>query len=279
MVKKGLGRGLSALIPGLSSDQNLLEEVAVNEIEPNPHQPRKNFDQEGFLELVASVKQHGVIQPVVVRRKNNGYEIVAGERRWRAAKEAGLKTVPALVRNSTDVESLEIALIENIQRENLNPLEEALAYQQLATICGCTHADLAEKVGKNRVTITNTLRLLQLPQEIQRLILENKLSSGHAKAVLICQKPENQIKLANKIAAEGLSVREAEQLAKLTNLESAKTSKATAPLELKRAARKLGKLLGFKVKVKVARGKTKLEIEVNSVEKLEKTLANFGVKL
>lgn len=268
MVKKGLGRGLSALIPGLASDNNLLEEVSVDAIKPNPNQPRKSFDQEVFAELVASVKQHGLVQPLVLRRKDNGYELVAGERRWRAAKEAGLKTVPAVVKDSTDIESLEIALIENIQRENLNPIEEALAYQRLAEISNCTHADLAQKVGKNRTTVTNLLRLLQLPDEIKALVLENKVSSGHARALLICESKEKQMKLAEKIIKEDLSVRQVEQLAKLANLEETKSSRTTVPLELKRAARKLAKVFGFKVKAKVVRGKTKLEIEVDSLEKL-----------
>lgn len=268
MVKRGLGRGLSALIPGLASDQNLVEQVAVEEIKPNPNQPRKNFNEDSFSELVVSIKQHGVVQPVVVRHGDHGYELIAGERRWRAAREAGLKTIPAIIRNSNEVESLELALVENIQREDLNPIEEALAYQRLADICGCTHAELAQKVGKNRATVSNIFRLLQLPEEVKALVLENKLSSGHAKAILICSQPETQIKLAQKIVAEGLSVRQAEQLAKLASIELTKTSKQKAPLQLKRAARKLSKLLGFKVKAKIVRGKHKLEIEIDSVDRL-----------
>ncbi|MDP3012679.1 MAG: ParB/RepB/Spo0J family partition protein, partial [Candidatus Subteraquimicrobiales bacterium] len=175
MIKRGLGKGLGALIPIPDAGEVRIEEILIDNIIPNPNQPRKHFDPQAFEELVSSIKEFGLIQPIVVRTKENNFEIIAGERRWRAAKEAGLATIPAIIRNSTDTESLEMALIENIQRENLNAVEEATAYHQLIEDFDLTQGELASKLGKSRAAIANTLRLLDLPEEIKSLIAEGNL--------------------------------------------------------------------------------------------------------
>lgn len=271
MAKRGLGRGLSSLIPTLGSTADVvLEEIPVGDISPSPNQPRKQFDQEAFEELVASIGRHGLVQPVVVRPKGSGFELVAGERRWRAAKEAGLKTVPAIVKQSTDGQSLELALIENIQREDLNALEEAAAYQKLIGDFKLTQAELADRVGKNRTTITNTLRLLQLPDSIKQLILEGQLSSGHARALLALENEDQQRKLAEKVLAEGLSVRQTESLVRLWQL-AADGAPARPPVRsFGTAARQLAGALSARVRVRMSGGKGKIEIEFKSEEELKR---------
>jgi ParB family chromosome partitioning protein len=213
--RSGLGRGLGALIPtDITGDSGSgLREVPVGSIAPNPHQPRAYFDEEALASLTASIAELGVLQPVLVRELGDErYELIAGERRWRAAKRAGLPSIPVVVREVDEVLSLEQALVENLHREDLNPLEEAAAYQQLMEDFELTQEAVAQKVGKSRSAVANTLRLFQLPPSIQRLVAENQLSAGHAKALLGSPDRSFQEALAKQIVAEGFSVREAEEL-------------------------------------------------------------------
>ena len=212
--RSGLGRGLGALIPSdiTGSTGSALREVPVGSILPNPHQPRAYFDEEALASLTASVAELGVLQPILVRElPDDRYELIAGERRWRAAKRAGLPSIPVVVRTVDEVLSLEQALVENLHREDLNPLEEAAAYQQLIEDFDLTQDAVAQKVGKSRSSVANTLRLFQLPPSIQRLVAENELAAGHAKALLGTPDRAFQESLAKRIVAEGLSVRETEE--------------------------------------------------------------------
>ena len=212
--RSGLGRGLGALIPPEGSDAStsMLREVAVGDIRPNTNQPRRHFDEEALLSLVASVRALGVLQPVLVRELDeSSYELIAGERRWRAAKRAGLTTVPAVVRDADEAASLEQAVVENLHRQDLNPLEEAAAYQQLVEDFGYTHDQLARRVGKSRAAVSNTLRLFQLPPSIQRHVADGQLSAGHARALLGTPDRAFQEALARRIIAEGLPVRAVEE--------------------------------------------------------------------
>jgi ParB family transcriptional regulator, chromosome partitioning protein len=212
--RSGLGRGLGALIPpeaapggGVTSN---LREVPVARVQPNPNQPRRHFDEEALSALVASVRELGVLQPPLVREVGDGFELIAGERRWRAAKRAGLTTIPVLVREADDLSSLEQAVVENLHRQDLNPLEEAAAYTQLLEDFSLTHEQLATRVGRSRAAVTNTLRLFQLPPAIQRLVAEGQLSAGHARALLGTPDRTYQETLAYRVVAEGLSVRATE---------------------------------------------------------------------
>jgi ParB family chromosome partitioning protein len=212
--RSGLGKGLGALIPTDITGEagSALREVPVGSIAPNPHQPRAYFDEESLASLTASVAELGVLQPILVRElPDDRFELIAGERRWRAAKRAGLPSIPVVVRDVDDVLSLEQALVENLHREDLNPLEEAAAYQQLMEDFSLTQEQVAQKVGKSRSSVANTLRLFQLPPSIQRLVAENQLAAGHAKALLGTPDRAFQELLAKRIVAEGLSVREAEE--------------------------------------------------------------------
>ena len=221
--RSGLGRGLGALIPTDITGEigSALREVPVETIAPNPHQPRSYFDEEALATLTASVAELGVLQPVLVREvEEDRFELIAGERRWRAAKRAGLPTIPVVVRSVDEVLSLEQALVENLHREDLNPLEEAAAYQQLMEDFDLTQEQVAQKVGKSRSAVANTLRLFQLPPSIQRLVAENQLSAGHAKALLGTPDRVFQERLARDIVARGTSVRDAEEAVRLHNEET-----------------------------------------------------------
>jgi ParB family transcriptional regulator, chromosome partitioning protein len=209
----GLGRGLSALIPGAAEEGGLVE-VPVGAIGPNPRQPRGAFEEESLAAMAASIREVGVLQPIVVRRRDRGYELVAGERRLRAARLAGLATVPAVIRETDESESLREALIENIHREDLAPLELAAAFQELQDDLGVSQEELAERLGYSRPHVANTIRLLQLPSEVQRLVAEGGLSAGHARALLALEDGEAQKTLGLRIAAEDLSVRQVEDLVK-----------------------------------------------------------------
>lgn len=218
MEKKALGKGLSALLPDSLPtipplDRDMTQDIPLDRIVPNRYQPRQIFDSNELARLADSVKRNGVLQPVLVRRKADGlFELIAGERRYRAAKLAGLKSIPAVVRNTNDEQTMELALIENLLREDLNPIEEARAYQRLITEFGLTQEAIAQRVGKDRSSIANSLRLLNLPNEIKELIESFKLSPGHAKVLLGVSRPDLQIKLAHRILEGQLSVRQAEQL-------------------------------------------------------------------
>lgn len=280
MAKGGLGRGLSALIPTRGEKEGFetnLREIAVESIVPNPNQPRKQMDDQALAELVASIKEFGIVQPVVVRPVGAGYELVVGERRWRAAQQAGLKEIPAIIRTSTSTESLEMALIENLQREDLNAIEEALAYKQLIEDFSISQGDIAKRVGKDRATVANTLRLLQLPAEIQRQVINGDITSGHARSLLALQGDAFQSKLARRIAREDLSVRQVEDIIKRWRSGEIATQKAPAParkpLQPKGLAvlgEKLADYLQTPVKVRISRKKGKIEIEFATLDDLER---------
>jgi ParB family chromosome partitioning protein len=215
--RSGLGKGLSSLIPhagaepAADGDTPVMAEIAVSDITPNPNQPRVHFDEESLTELAASIAQIGMLQPVLLRRADPGYQLIAGERRWRAAKRAGLATVPAVVRVSDDISAVEEALVENLHRQDLTALEEAAAYLQLIEDFQLTHDEVAQRIGKSRSAVTNTLRLLGLPPEVQRLLADGKLTAGHAKALLGTPDRMLQERLAKQAASEGWSVRSTEQ--------------------------------------------------------------------
>jgi ParB family transcriptional regulator, chromosome partitioning protein len=290
--RSGLGRGLGALIPtDITGDAGTgLREVPVGSITPNPHQPRNYFDEESLASLTASVAELGVLQPVLVREiGDDRFELIAGERRWRAAKRAGLPSIPVVVREVDEVLSLEQALVENLHREDLNPLEEAAAYQQLLEDFELTQEAVAQKVGKSRSAVANTLRLFQLPPSIQRLVAENQLSGGHAKALLGTPDRAFQDALAKQIVAEGLSVREAEDLVRRHNEaaeseaepEEPTTPGAPAPAPAAKRLRAPGLLeleellashLDTRVSVAMAGndGKGKVVVEFAGLEDLER---------
>ena len=277
MQKQALGKGLGALIPDLSAlNDKEKKALGINEIEldkivPNEYQPRKVFDDEKLKELAASIKEQGVIQPVIVHRAGSGYELIAGERRWRASRLAGLKTIPALVKEATKRELLEMALIENIQREDLNPLEAAEAYKRLQDEFKLTQEDLAKRVGKERSTVTNFLRILSLPKEIKHELATGSLSMGHAKALLSLERVRDQLQAALLIGKKGLSVREAEALAsRLKN--PPKEKKARLSHELKAVEEKLKKALGTKVSFASKSKGGKIVIEYYSTEELDRIL-------
>jgi ParB family chromosome partitioning protein len=230
--RSGLGRGLSALIPSevTSPGESLLRELPVSQIHPSRFQPRTHFDEESLASLTASIREVGVLQPVLVRPAGDDeYELIAGERRWRAAKRAGLQSVPAIVREVEDTHSLEQALVENVHRDDLNPLEEAAAYQQLIEDFSLTHDQVAQRVGKSRSVVTNTLRLFQLPPAIQRLVVENQLSAGHARALLGTPDRAYQETLARRAVTEALSVRDVEEAIRIrTELGAAPEPEAVA---------------------------------------------------
>jgi ParB family transcriptional regulator, chromosome partitioning protein len=277
MQKQALGKGLGALIPDLSAlDDKEKKALGINEIEldkivPNEYQPRKVFNDEKMKELAASIKEQGVIQPVIVHRAGSGYQLIAGERRWRASRLAGLKTIPALVKEATKREFLEMALIENIQREDLNPLEAAEAYKRLQDEFKLTQEDLAKRVGKERSTVTNFLRLLGLPKEIKQELAIGTLSMGHAKAILSLERVRDQMQATVMIVKKGLSVREAEALsARLKN--PPKEKKARLSHELKSVEEKIKKALGTKVSITAKSKGGRIVIEYYSVEELDRII-------
>lgn len=274
MSRRGLGRGLSALIPSASQESHSSEdlfELPVDLITPNPDQPRTDLDDDCIAELADSIAKVGVLQPIIVRPLGESYQIIAGERRWRASRKAGLEKVPVRVLSMSEVESLEIALIENLQREDLNAIEEARGYRRLLSGHQMTQAELADRVSKSRSAITNALRLLDLPDEIQELVYEGKLTAGHARAVLSVPDEAARLRLATKIAEEGLSVRETENLARLIAAgQGERTPKPPTPKAFKVVARRLRVLLGTNVRVKQGKDKSKIEIEFRDEGELER---------
>lgn len=270
MNRKALGRGLNALL-GEETQGNTNEsfiEVDLDLIEPNSEQPRTKFSEENLEELTQSIRINGIVQPILVRKKGGTYQLVAGERRWRAAQRAGLKKIPAIVKNVSDEKLLELALIENIQRQELNPMEEAKAYKNLIDSIGLTQEMIAERVGKNRTVITTALRLLKLPNSIQKLIEEEKISAGHGKVLLIIDDSEAQIRLAKTIIEMKLSVRDTEKAIKRINREKNQTVankqvKVKNDANVKVAETKLKRYLGSNVRI-ISDGKGtggKIEIE------------------
>ena len=287
--KKGLGKGLDSLIPDNKSMKSVTSEktveskedaaaksgvqvMKINEVEPNRDQPRKNFDEDALLELSDSIKQFGVLQPLLVRKRKDYYEIIAGERRWRAAKLAGVKEVPVIEKEYTDQEILEIGLIENIQRENLNPIEEAIAYKRLLEEFNLKQDEVAERVSKSRTAVTNSMRLLKLSDKVQQMIIDDMISTGHARALLAIDDPELQYTLANKIFDEKLSVRETEKLVKeIKNPKKPKEKKPVANSFIYQdLEEKMKSVFGTKVSIaSKVKGKGKIEIEYYSDDELE----------
>ena len=305
--KRGLGRGLGALIPtapgpaGLEShagepagaptagsgaglleqvDGTYFDEIAIGAITPNPRQPRQNFDEDALEELASSIREVGLLQPVVVRTVMPGrFELVMGERRWRACQLAGLEHVPAIVRGTPDDELLREALMENLHREQLNPLEEAAAYQQLLDDFSATHDELAHKVGRSRPHISNTIRLLQLPPQVQRRVAAGVLSAGHARALLALADPEEQDRLAHRIVAEGLSVRAVEEIVALGQHQAkprrASTKQPVAP-GLTALADHLSDALETRVKVELGKHKGKIVVEFASLDDLRRIVTTMS---
>ena len=242
--RRGLGKGLEALIPSAPG----IAEIEVESIVPNPRQPRQAMDPESLEELAASIREQGLVQPLVVAQVPGGYQLLVGERRWRAAKLAGLDTVPVVVREVTPQQMVELALVENLQREDLNPLETATAYEQLAEDFGLTQQQIADKVGKNRATVTNTLRLLKLPQKVKDALLEGRISEGHARAILSLERRDSQLELLEAILKGGLSVRHTEEMARrLVEGPGRKASPPAKSAELRSLEDRLRQALGTKV--------------------------------
>lgn len=282
MQKQALGKGLGALIPDLSGldakEKNAIgiDEIELDRIVPNEYQPRKVFDDDRLKELAASIREQGVIQPVIVHRIGSNYGLIAGERRWRAARLAGLQTVPALVREATKRELIEQALIENIQREDLNPLEAAEAFRRLQEEFKLTQDDLAKRVGKERSTIANFLRILGLPREIKMHLASGALSLGHAKAVLSLERHRDQMHLADLVAKKGLSVREAEALAARLKHPAKEKRTVRAAAEYRAIEERLKKALGTKVSIAPKTRGGKIVIEYYSNDDLDRILESIG---
>lgn len=272
--KRGLGKGLGALIPENEEKmQNAVIELKITDVEPNENQPRKDFDEQALTDLSESIKEHGVVQPIIVRKIGNGYQIIAGERRWRASRLAGKKTIPAIVKECSNLEVMELALIENLQREDLNSIEEALAYKSLIEEYNMTQDEISKQIGKSRPAIANSLRLLQLPQEIKEMIAAGKITQGHARALLAIEGEKKQLDIAEKIINQQLNVRQIEKLAK----ESKQKEKNTKPadnlqLEIKELEEKLKAVLGTKVTIQHKNNRGKIEIEYYSNEELERLI-------
>ena len=280
--KSGLGRGLSALVSeaeyetGNTGETSPDTKVPIEDIFPNPNQPRIHFNESELRELSESIQEHGVLQPLLVRRRNNGYEIIAGERRYQASKLAGLEELPVIIREVDDQEMLALALIENLQRSDLNPVEEAKGYRQLIDSSGMTQEALSKAVSKSRSAITNSLRLLDLPEVVQDMIFDGKLTAGHARAILAVPYEDARIKLAEKVVKEGLSVRATENLAPLFSVGDApKAPRPITPQSFKKAARALRQTFNTNVRVKSSRGKNKIEIEFKDEEELSRIIGRI----
>lgn len=296
--RNGLGKGLDSLIPNksdkltkpetkknnsevkVSPAKKIKEDpkaseilLKINQVEPNRDQPRKEFDEDALLELADSIKQFGILQPLLVQKKKDYYEIIAGERRWRAAKLAGLKEVPVLIKSYTDQEIVEISLIENIQRENLNPIEEAMAFKRLLEEFHLKQDEVAERVSKSRTAVTNSMRLLKLSDKVKQMIIDDMISTGHARALLAIEDEEQQYLLATKIFDEKLSVRETEKLVKSLKNPKKEVKKITPEHQFiyNDIAEKMKSIMGTKVNINAkANGKGKIEIEYYSEEELER---------
>ena len=298
MAKRGgLGMGLDSLI-SKKIDKDIAKKVApeeenvsretmlpISKVEPNRDQPRRAFDEAALEELAESIKIHGIIQPLIVGKRDKRYEIIAGERRWRAAMKAGLKTVPVLIRDYSEQELYEVALIENLQRENLNAIEEAVAYRKLIEEYSLTQEQVAERVSKNRTTVTNALRLLKLEDRVQEMLISGELSAGHARALLSIADPESQIAAAEKIGDSGMSVREAEAyvkklLAPKKEEKQQKKEPAAVARAYARYEEKLKQALGTKVAITGREGNTgKIEVSFFSLDEFERLMELFGVSL
>ena len=283
MAARGLGKGLDSLIPKAIMEPPKQEKeekkpetlVKIRMVEPNGGQPRKNFDEDSLMELAESIRQFGLLQPILVQDKKDHYEIIAGERRWRAAKIAGLKEIPVIIKELTDQEVVEISLIENIQRENLNPIEEAQAYKRLLTEFNLKQDEVAERVSKSRTAVTNSMRLLKLCDEVQQMVVSEMLTTGHARALLAIEDPEEQYRIAQKVFDEKLSVREVEKLVKNLNKPERKKKKENESLAAvyQSLEERLKETLGRKVSISSREnGNGKIEIEFYGHEDLDRLM-------
>lgn len=275
MAKGGLGKGINALFNQVDLSEETVEEIKISDLRPNPYQPRKQFNDESLAELKESIIQHGILQPIIVRKSLKGYDIVAGERRYRAAKLAGKETVPAIVRDLSESLMREIALLENLQREDLSPLEEALAYDSLLKHLDLTQEQLAKRLGKSRPHIANHLRLLTLPESIQNLIAEGTLSMGHGRTLLGLKNKNKLEPLVKKVVEEQLNVRQLEQLIQQLNNNVPRETKKKEPVQdvvLKERESYLQNYFGTTVNIKRQKKKGKIEIEFFSNEDLERIL-------
>ncbi len=293
-TKRGLGKGLDTLIPNKVNEEtkktdskNITKEAAqedgpvtivnITKVEPNREQPRKNFDEDALEELAESIKQYGLLQPILVQDRKTYYEIIAGERRWRASKKAGLKEIPVIIRNYTDQEIVEISLIENIQREDLNPIEEAQAYKRLLTEFNLKQDEVAERVSKSRTAVTNSMRLLKLCDDVQQMIIDDMISTGHARALISIEDPEQQYAIAQKIFDEKLSVRDVEKLVKSLNKPAKEKKSNSVNKSLEAVYQEIEENLKQKLSTKVSitskgNGAGKIEIEFYSHDDLEKIM-------
>lgn len=280
MNKRGLGRGLGALLSSTPTEGDVLVEVAIDQIEPNPNQPRKTFESGRLEELSASIRASGVIQPVIVRQVGDGYQLIAGERRWRAARQAGLERIPAIVREATDGESFELALVENLLREDLNPMEEAEAYRHLLSQFGWTQEQLAQRIGRDRTSIANALRLLRLPEEIQADLRGGRLTMGHARALLALTTTVEQLKLRDEILAHDWSVRATED--SIRAAESAPPPRRTQrqrrghSIELAALEQSLQRALMTRVMISGNERRGKIEVAYANAEELERIAELLG---
>ena len=293
MAARGLGKGLDSLIPNAVGEAKAKKEinqkaseekgsetiVKITKVEPNREQPRKNFDEDALQELADSIKQFGLLQPILVQDRKDYYEIIAGERRWRAAKMAGLKEVPVIIRNYTEQEIVEISLIENIQREDLNPIEEAQAYKRLLTEFNLKQDEVADRVSKSRAAVTNSIRLLKLSDKVQQMVIDEMISTGHARALLAVEDPEEQYNLAQKIFDEKLSVRDVEKMVK--NLHKPAKPKKLDDKALQAIYQDIEERLKQKLSTKVTvsskgDGTGKIEIELYNHEDLDRLLEMIG---
>ncbi|MCS7153939.1 MAG: ParB/RepB/Spo0J family partition protein [Bacteroidia bacterium] len=285
MKPRGLGRGLGAILPveeAVIERSHAVQEIPIDAIEPNPYQPRLDFSEEDLEELAESIRQHGLIQPITVRAVGEKYQIIAGERRWRAAKRAGLLRIPAYVRTADNTQLLAFALIENVQRQNLNPIELALAYKRLIEECNLTQEEVAQYVGKSRPAVANTLRLLRLPPEIQKALKEGTIAEGHVRPLLALDSPELQLQVFHEIQRKGLNARQVEALVQqLTTPKPKKPAKAPSMMEIHLA--ELAKNLTYRFHAPVEikgkpDGSGELRIRYSSPEDLERLLGLFGVQ-
>ncbi|MDP4179884.1 MAG: ParB/RepB/Spo0J family partition protein [Bacillota bacterium] len=272
MIKKGLGKGLGALIDEGNSEENGIIELKINDIEPNKGQPRKYFDDEKLNQLADSIKQHGIVQPIIVKKEDGVYRIVAGERRWRAARLAGLVKVPVVLKDLTNKEIMEIALIENIQREDLNPIEEAEAFDKLIKEYNMTQDEVAGVVGKSRSAIANTIRLLNLNNIIKEYLINGSLSSGHARAILPIDDKDLQIKIAEEVIKNSLNVRDTENLVKKYLNKKAPKKEESLKENFIQIEERLKEILGTKVQIVSKNKKGKIMIEYYSMEELDRII-------
>lgn len=272
-MKKGLGKGLGALITSAETEDNGVREIRINEVEPNIGQPRKNFNDEKLAQLAQSIKQHGIVQPLIVQRDGSKYKIVAGERRWRAARIAGLRTVPVIIRDLSNKQVMEIALIENLQREDLNPIEEAEAYDKLMNEYSMTQEEIAGTVGKSRPAIANSLRLLNLQDKIRIRLIDGELTTGHARALLAIEDQELQLRAADEIIKRELNVRETEQLVKRLTQQKQIKKKKEDDVEYLAIEERLREVLGTKVKIMNNKNKGKIMIEYYSLDELDRLIS------